>query len=80
MWQNSHTRSFTQTGTSRSFRRFGASYRDGSWLVFQDEVAEVLRVQADKVFRVIRLDQPPEQYEGPDTPSEPPRKPFGFYS
>ena len=34
--------------------------RDGIWLVFQDEVAEVLPVQADKVFRVIRLDQPPE--------------------
>ena len=34
-------------------------YRDGIWLVFQDEDAEVLRVQADQVFRVIRVDQPP---------------------
>ena len=55
-------------------------YRDGIWLVFQDEDAEVLRVQADQVFRVIRVDQPPELYEGPDTPPEPPKKPFGFCS
>jgi hypothetical protein len=55
-------------------------YRDGIWLVFQDEDAEVLRVQADQVFRVIRVDQPPGQYEGPDTPPEPRKKPFGFCS
>jgi hypothetical protein len=38
--------------------------RDGIWLVFQDEDAEILRVQADKVFRVTRLDQPPDSQVG----------------
>jgi hypothetical protein len=54
-------------------------YRDGDQLVFQDEDAEVLRVQTDKVFRVTRTDQPPEDYEGPEPPPEPePKPPFGF--
>lgn len=67
-------------GYTQELPKVWRQYRDGIWLVFQDEDAEVLRVQANKVFRVVRLDQPPEQYEGPDTPSEPPKKPFGFCS
>ena len=53
-------------------------YRDGNQLVFQDEDAEILRVQADQVFRVTRADQPDEEYEGPDPES--PKPPFGFSS
>ncbi len=67
-------------GYTQELPKVWRQYRDGIWLVFQDEDAEVLRVQADKVSRVTRMDQPPEQYEGPDTPPEPPKKPFGFGS
>ena len=53
-------------------------YRDGNQLVFQDEDAEILRVQANQVFRVTRADQLDEEYEGPDP--GPPKPPFGFSS
>jgi hypothetical protein len=53
-------------------------YRDGDQLVFQDEDAEILRVPAANVFRVTRLDQPPEEYEGPEAEPPKPKPPVGF--
>ncbi len=63
-------------GYTQELPKVWRQYRDGKFLVFQDEDAEVLRVPADQVFRVTHTDQPDEEYEGPD--EEPPKPPFGF--
>jgi hypothetical protein len=65
-------------GYTQELPKVWRQYRDGIYLVFQDEDAEVLRVQADKVFRVTRADQPPEEYGGPEPSEEPEPRRVGF--
>ena len=48
-------------GSTQTLPRVWRHYRDGPFLVFQDEDTEVLRVSADDVSSVVRTEMPDEE-------------------
>ena len=49
-------------GSTHMLPRVWKHYRDGPFLVFQDEDTEVLRVSADDVRSVVRTNMPDEEH------------------
>ena len=49
-------------GSTQMLPRVWKHYRDGPFLVFQDEDTEVLRVSADDVRSVVRTNMPDDEH------------------